>query len=78
LDNLPVINPLAWPEDMRQKIREWIHDFYYHQQASVLMAQIDELIGTLLAADAAGGSRPSLPIQLRLLETEDGDKAATD
>ncbi|MBI3950222.1 MAG: N-6 DNA methylase [Acidobacteria bacterium] len=47
LDNLPVINPLALPEDIRQRIKGWIDDFYRHQQASVLVRQVDKLIETL-------------------------------
>jgi methylase of polypeptide subunit release factors len=73
LDNLPVINPLALPDDIRQKIRGWINDFYGHRQATVLLNQIDALIKTLLATETPAKSHLSLPLQLRLLETdEDG------
>jgi methylase of polypeptide subunit release factors len=71
LDNLPVINPLALPDDVQQKIRGWINDFYHQRQASTLLGQIDALIQTLLAADAPGKSRSPLPTQLRLLETDE-------
>ncbi len=74
LDNLPVVNPLALPDDARQKIREWIDDFYHRRQASVLMRQVDELAKTLLATEATGLNRSPLPIQLRLLEKEDDYK----
>lgn len=69
LDNLPVINPLALSEDTRQKIRGWIADFYRHQQASVLISQIDELVEALFGTAASSANRSPLPIQLRLLET---------
>lgn len=78
LDNLPVINPLALPEDLRQKIKGRIDDFYRHQQASVLIRQVDELVETLLAAETTGGNKPSLSIQLGLLETEEDHEATTD
>lgn len=71
LDNLPVINPLALSEDTRQKIRGWIADFCSHQQASVLIRQIDELIEALLGTAASSENRSSLPIQLRLLEARE-------
>jgi SAM-dependent methyltransferase len=69
LDNLPVINPLALPEEMRQKIKGWIDDFYHHRQSSVLMRQIDALIERLLVSGITDKNRSPLPIQPRLLET---------
>lgn len=75
LDNLPVINPLALPDEARQKIKGWIDGFHHHQQAAILMRQINELVETLLAAETPGKHRSSLPIQLRLLEPgEDYEK----
>lgn len=68
LDNLPVINPLALTEETKQKIREWIDDFYCHRQASVLLSQVDALIESLLVAQAPVEAHPSRPTQLRLLE----------
>lgn len=70
LDNLPVINPLALPTDTQQKIRGWINDFYRHRQTSVLLRQIDALVETLLVAEVPDTINSSLPIQLRLLQTE--------
>lgn len=70
LDNLPVINPLALSSDIQQKIKDWINDFYRHRQISVLLGQIDALVETLLVAEAPGTYHPSLPIQLKLLQTE--------
>jgi hypothetical protein len=74
LDSLPVINPLALPEDARQKIKRWIDEFYSHQQASVLLRQIDELIETLLAVETPVRNRSSLPVQFRLLERREDYK----
>jgi methylase of polypeptide subunit release factors len=71
LDNLPVINPLALPEDIRQKMKRSVEDFYHHQQASVLTRQIDELVETLLTADITSDVRRSLPAQLHLLATNE-------
>jgi adenine-specific DNA-methyltransferase len=70
LDNLPVINPLALPTDTQQKIRGWINDFYRHRQTSILLRQIDALVETLLVAEIPNTIHSSLPIQLRLLQTE--------
>jgi methylase of polypeptide subunit release factors len=70
LDNLPVINPLALPSDTQQKIRGWITDFYRHRQTSILLRQIDALVETLLVAEIPDTIHSSLPIQLRLLQTE--------
>jgi len=71
LDNLPVINPLALSDEVRQRIGGWISDFYRHQQAPVLTRQIDQLVKTLLHTPISSASHPSLPIQPRLLETEE-------
>lgn len=71
LDNLPVINPLALPEDAQQAVRGWIADFYRHQQASVLLRQVDALVESLLGATTDRAARSSLPIQPRLLETRE-------
>jgi hypothetical protein len=75
LDNLPVINPLALPEEARQRIKAWIADFYHHRQASVFIRQIDKLVESLLAAEATG-SHSLLPMQPRLLETREDYKGA--
>jgi adenine-specific DNA-methyltransferase len=37
LDNLPVINPLALPDEIRQRIRELIADFYRHRDTQLLV-----------------------------------------
>ena len=71
LDNLPVINPLALSHEVRQRIGGWISDFYRHQQAPVLTRQIDQLVETLLHTPISSASSPSLPIQPRLLETQE-------
>jgi len=68
LDNLPVVNPLALSDNVRQEIKRWIADFYRHRQTSVLMHQVNGLVERLLSGSA--DTQPSrLPIQLRLLET---------
>lgn len=73
LDNVPVINPLALPEDIRQKIGGWIEDFHSHRQATILTSQIDELTEQLLHHPLPSNEmRSSLPIQPRLLE--DGEE----
>ncbi len=76
LDNLPVINPLALPDEARQKVKMWIADFYNHRQTSVLTHQIDELVESLLAAGTSGAGRSLLPVQPRLLETREDYKGA--
>jgi hypothetical protein len=76
LDNLPVINPLALPDEARQQIKGWIADFYCHRQASVLTRQIDELVEALLAAGTTGTSLSSLPMQPRLLEAREDYEGA--
>lgn len=70
LDNLPVINPLALPSGVQQKIKGWINDFYCHRQIPVLLGQIDALVETLLVAESSVESKSPLPVQLRLLQTE--------
>ena len=71
LDNLPVINPLALPEEARRKIESWIADFLRHRQADVLLRQVNSLVETLLSAPA-GDVRLMLPLQMRLLESSAG------
>jgi hypothetical protein len=69
LDNLPVINPLALTEEIKRMILGWINNFYYHRETAVLMRQIDELVGNLLASETGQRTQSALPIQLRLLES---------
>jgi adenine-specific DNA-methyltransferase len=76
LDNLPVINPLALPDEARQKIKGWIADFYRHRQVSVLTRQIDELVGALLVVGTTDTNHSSLPVQPRLLEKGKGYEGA--
>jgi adenine-specific DNA-methyltransferase len=74
LDNLPVINPLALPDEDQQRIKGWIDDFYHHRQTASLMRQIDDLVETLLATGTTKQNRSPLPIQPRLFETEEDYK----
>jgi SAM-dependent methyltransferase len=67
LDNLPVVNPLALPDDAQEEIREWIADFYRHQKTPILMEQVNRLVERLLAEEI-GTERSGLPVQLRLLD----------
>ncbi len=70
LDNLPVVNPLALSDGIRRELKEWIADFYRHQQASVLMQQVNGLVERLLSGET--GTLPSrLPIQLQLLDARE-------
>jgi hypothetical protein len=69
LDNLPVINPLALPEDARKRIRGWIEDFHHHQQTSLLTRQIDSLIEALLNDGSRAENVLTTPTQFPLLET---------
>jgi hypothetical protein len=78
LDNLPVINPLALPSRVKRQLKKLIDDFHCHQQSAVLIYQVNELVDDALAKGAASKDQPSLPMQLRLLETEKGYKATTD
>lgn len=70
LDNLPVINPLALPDDARQQMRGWIADYCCHQQASLLLRQINALVENLLTGESTGARCSTLPIQLQLLDDE--------
>lgn len=74
LDNLPVINPLALPNDIQQKIRGWIRDFYHHRQTVELLHRIDALVENLLITETTSRSHSSLPVQLRLLQTDEDYK----
>jgi methylase of polypeptide subunit release factors len=69
LDNLPVINPLALPQEARQKLESWIADFLRDRQADRLLTQVNELITAILSA-IPGEIRSTLPVQLRLLDSE--------
>ena len=69
LDNLPVINPLALPDEFRQRIRALIDDFYRHRDVPVLVRETDALIDTLLNSETVPQYRSSLPMQLQLLES---------
>jgi len=68
LDNLPVINPLALPDHARRQIEGWIADFYCHQQAPLLMRQVNALVENLLTGEFTGAKCSALPIQLQLLD----------
>ncbi len=70
LDNLPVINPLALPASARQKLTEYIEDFYRHRQTTVFLRQVDEVVEAVLAGDGSGQMESMLPLQLQLLEAE--------
>ncbi len=70
LDNLPVINPLALPDEIRQRIRELIADFYRHRDTLLLVRETDTLIDTLLNLKTVTPYRSSLPMQLQLFETQ--------
>ena len=70
LDNLPVINPLALPDEIRQRIRELISDFYRHRDAPLLIRESDALLDTLLNSKTVTQYRSSLPIQLHLSGTQ--------
>ena len=72
LDNLPVVNPLVLPDQIKQKIKSLIDDFHRRQETSTLLQQVDALIETVLSTKPTKAIRPSLPLQLRLLETETG------
>jgi len=78
LDNLPVINPLALPSQVKRRLERLIDDFHRHKQSSVLVHQVNELVDDALAKGVTNRNQPSLPMQLRLLETEKGYKATTD
>jgi hypothetical protein len=70
LGNLPVINPLALPEETSKQIKTWIAAFHRHQQASVLIGQVDGLVEELLSNPPATRPGSPLPVQLRLLDAE--------
>jgi hypothetical protein len=78
LDNLPVINPLALPSKAERRLKRLIDDFHRHRQSPVLMHQVSELVDDVLAKGATSNDQPSLPMQLRLLETEKGSEMTTD
>ncbi len=68
LDNLPVVNPLALPDDAKEKIDEWVSAYHRHQQLSVLMDQINELVRTVLSEAGMSSRWSSLPRQMQLLD----------
>jgi hypothetical protein len=74
LDNLPVVNPLALPEDVRSRIKSWINDFFSDRRgeashsADILLRRVDDLISQLLSGGVPVEARTALPRQLRLLE----------
>jgi hypothetical protein len=70
LDNLPVINPLALSASARQKLAEYIEDYYRHRQKTVFLRQVDEVVEAVLAGDGSGQMGSRLPLQLQLLEAE--------
>lgn len=70
LDNLPVINPLALPDEIRQRIRELITAFYHHRDTQLLVRETDTLIDTLLNSKTVTQYRSSLPMQLQLFDTQ--------
>jgi SAM-dependent methyltransferase len=68
LDNLPVINPLTLPDEIRRKIKGLIEDFYRHRDVTVFSNEIDALIDILLNSDVTTHYRSVLPVQLQLME----------
>ncbi len=70
LDNLPVINPLALPDEIRQRISELINEFYRHRDAPLLIRETDALIDTLLDPKVVAQHQSPLPVQLQLFEPQ--------
>lgn len=77
LDNLPVVNPLALPDDARRQIGAWLEEFDQHQRPFVLMHRINQLVEALLDEKMSITYRSSMPVQLRLLETDSGEGLET-
>jgi SAM-dependent methyltransferase len=74
LDNLPVINPLALPEQTRRSIMAWIDEFFGNRRSDLLLNRVDALVVQLLSGELAAEMKTDLPVQLRLFE-RNGDNA---
>jgi hypothetical protein len=72
LDNLPVINPLALPDETKRTLRGLIDDFSRHRDAALFLGEIDTLISELLDSEITPEPSLLLPRQLQLLESREG------
>jgi len=72
LDNLPVINPLALPEETRRTIGSLIDGFLRHRDVSLFLGEIDTLISKLLSSEMTPEPNLLLTRQLQLLESQEG------
>lgn len=68
LDNLPVINPLALPEQTRRSIESWLAEFFTTRRTDLLLNRVDALIAQLLSGELVAETKTDLLVQLRLVE----------
>lgn len=69
LDNLPVINPLALSDELKQRIKGLVNDFYRHRDTKILSREIDVLTNVLLNTEITTNYWSPLPVQLSFFET---------
>jgi hypothetical protein len=48
MDNLPVIDPLGLPDEIRRQLLARISDYHHHRQARRLLDQVEEVLGRFL------------------------------
>jgi len=68
LDNLPVINPLALPQELRTAIQQSANKFFRHNDAKLFQSEIDALIALALSEPIMSPAQNDLALQWQLLE----------
>jgi SAM-dependent methyltransferase len=68
LDNLPVVNPLALPDEIRREVKKVVRDYVMGLQKCDFPERVDEIVERLLSR--CGDTKAALPepLQLVLLE----------
>ena len=75
LDNLPVVNPLALPGDVKRQLKEIIADFETQRKPDVFAQKMNRIVEKILASNIPAEYRPAQPKQLQLLESSQNYKA---
>jgi adenine-specific DNA-methyltransferase len=68
LDNLPVLNPLAFPEDAREHFESIIADLETHRRTDVFMREVNRLVQSVLTTTTPAPGTAVAPKQLQLME----------
>ncbi len=69
LDNLPVLNPLAFSEQVKQQFKRLIADFESHRQTDVFICKVNRLVDTILTSATPVTNIGAQPKQLQLLDS---------